>query len=186
MVASVDGSSVLAGPSGGLSSDADRDVMLTLRALADVIIVGAGTVRSEGYGKPAKQGQRIGVVSRTGQVDTSSALFASGAGFLILPENAPATKIESVRAGIDEIDLDAAIRLLPGAPRFVHAEGGPLLNAALAAADLIDEMNLTISPQLIGGSGPRVVSQAPDLCTRLRLVHLLESEDFLFSRYIRL
>ncbi len=186
MVASVDGSTVLAGTSGGLSCDADRDVMLTLRALADVIIVGAGTVRSEGYAKPAKPAQRIGVVSRTGQVDTRSALFASGAGFLILPENAPATNIESVRAGIDEIDLGAAMRLLPGAPFFVHAEGGPSLNAALAAADLIDEMNLTISPQLIGGSGPRVVSHAPDVRTPLRLVHLLESEDFLFSRYIRL
>lgn len=186
MVASVDGSTVLAGTSGGLSSSADRDVMLTLREIADVIIVGAGTVRSEGYGKPSKDGQRIGVVSRTGRVDTTSALFASGAGFLILPENAPATDIESVRAGVDEIDLEAALRALPGAPRFVHAEGGPLLNGALAAADLIDEMNLTHSPQLTGGSGPRVLSHAPELAQRLRLAHVLEADGFLFTRYTRI
>ncbi len=159
--------------------------MLTLRTVANMIIVGAGTVRSEGYAKPAKPGQRIGVVSQTGHVDADSALFASGAGFLILPENAPPSSIESVRAGVDEIDLAAALCMLPGAPRFVHVEGGPSLNGALAAADLIDEMNLTMSPQLIGGSGPRVLSHAPDLNTSLRLVHLLESENFLFSRYTR-
>src|SRR5215207_9001736 len=80
MVASIDGSTAIAGASAGLSSEADRQVLLTLRSVADLIVVGAGTVRAEGYGIPKKPGQRIGVVSRTGDVDMSSPLFAGGAG----------------------------------------------------------------------------------------------------------
>lgn len=185
MVASIDGSTVFAGKSAGLSSDADRDVLLTLRSSADLIIVGAGTVRTEGYGIPRKSGQRIGVVSRTGRVDLDTPLFTSGAGFLILPQDAPPTSVDSVRAGVGELDLAAAIRALPGDPAFVQAEGGPSLNGALAACDLIDEINLTTSPQMIGGAGPRVTSDAPPLSHRFHLVHLLEDDGYLFSRYVR-
>ncbi len=91
MVASLDGSTVVAGRSRGLSNPNDSELVLTLRDLADVIVVGAGTARAEGYGPPRKAGQRVGVVSNSGRVDPSSALFASGAGFLIVPESAPAT-----------------------------------------------------------------------------------------------
>ena len=185
MVASIDGSTVLRGASAGLSSDADREVLLTLRRLADIIIVGAGTVRSEGYRKPTKANQRIGVVSRTGHVDLSSELFTSGAGFLILPLDAPPTPADCVRAGVGEIDLGAALRLLPGDPDFVQAEGGPALNGALAEADLVDEMNITTSPQIVGGKGTRLIDAARPLHTAFRLAHVLEDNGFVFSRYVR-
>ncbi|MCU1366487.1 MAG: hypothetical protein JWN39_2126 [Ilumatobacteraceae bacterium] len=185
MVASIDGSTALDGASAGLSSDVDREMMLTLRRLADVIIVGAGTVRAEGYGPPKKHGQRIGVVSHSGNVDHTSELFAGGAGFLILPEDAPATPIESVRAGIGEIDLAAALLQLPGAPDVVQAEGGPSLNGALASADLVDEMNITTSPQVVGGDGARITKGSPATSRRFDLVQLCEDSGFLFSRYIR-
>ncbi|MCU1396461.1 MAG: hypothetical protein JWM34_4889 [Ilumatobacteraceae bacterium] len=185
MVASVDGSTALAGASGGLSSEVDRQMMLTLRQLADVIIVGAGTVRAEGYGAPKKAGQRIGVVSRSGKVDPNSKLFTSGAGFLILPEDAPDTRIESVRAGVGEIDLATALCRLPGDPRFVQAEGGPSLNGALAAIDVIDEANITTSPQIVGGDGARITSHVDALSQRFDLVQLCEDDGFLFSRYER-
>jgi riboflavin biosynthesis pyrimidine reductase len=185
MVTSIDGSTVFGDTSAGLSSNADRDVLLTLRSFADIIIVGAGTVRSEGYGIPKKPNQRIGVVSRTGMVDLDSALFSSGAGFLIVPEDAPACRVESVRAGVGELDLVAAMGRLPGNPRFVQAEGGPMLNGALATANLVDEINLTTSPQVIGGHGPRLLRGAAALTTRYQLMHLLEDEGFLFSRYVR-
>jgi riboflavin biosynthesis pyrimidine reductase len=185
MVASIDGSTVFDGKSAGLSSDTDRDVLLTLRSFADLIIVGAGTVRAEGYGVPRKPGQRIGVVSRSGMIDLDSALFSSGAGFLILPEDAPPCSVDSVRAGIGEVDLAAALRTLPGSPRFVQAEGGASLNAALAAQDLVDEINITTSPQLIGGDGARLTAGAPSVSQRFRLAHLLEDDDFIFSRYVR-
>ena len=185
MVASIDGSTAFDGASAGLSSDVDREMLLTLRRAADVIIVGAGTVRAEGYGPPKKPGQRIGVVSRSGNVDHTSALFAGGAGFLILPEDAPESPIDSVRAGTGEIDLAAALLHLPGAPTIVQAEGGPSLNAALAAADLVDEMNITTSPQVVGGAGARITQGLPATGQRFDLVQLCEDDGFLFSRYIR-
>lgn len=185
MVASIDGSTVHDGASAGLSSDVDRDVMLTLRSLADVIIVGAGTVRAEGYGPPRTPGQRIGVVTRTGNVDITTALFTSGAGFLILAEDSPDVDVESVRAGVGEVDLALAMHRLPGSPRFAQAEGGASLNGALAAADLLDEINITTSPMIVGGDGVRATVKAPPLDHRYRLAHLCEQDDFIFSRYVR-
>ena len=185
MVASIDGSTVIGGVSAGLSSDADREVLLTLRSIADMIVVGAGTVRAEGYGVPKKPGQRIGVVSRTAQVDLTRPLFTSGAGFLILPEDAPERDIETVRAGVGEIDLEAAMCRLPGNPTFVQAEGGASLNGSLAAADLLDEINMTTSPMVAGGSGSRSTANAPELGLRFDLAHVLEEDGFLFSRYVR-
>jgi len=183
MVASLDGSTVVDQRSTGLSSDADREVLHTLRGLADLIVVGAGTVRAEGYGPPEKPGQRVGVVSRTGSVDAGAELFTSGAGFLILPEDAPPSPIESVRAGRGGVDLVAALAQLD--VDFVQAEGGAELNAALAEADVIDELNLTISPQMCGGDGPRVTRGAAPVVRRMRLAHLLEDRHFLFTRYLR-
>ena len=183
MVASIDGSTVVDSNSRSLSSNTDQEVLLTLRDLADVLIVGAATVRIEGYGPPRKRGQRVGVVSRRGDVDASSPLFTSGAGFLILPEDAPPTSIDAVRAGIGEVDFARAFGQLDA--NFVQAEGGALLNGALSAADVIDELNLTISPQLAGGDGPRVTSGAAQVSRKMRLAHVLEDDGFLFTRYLR-
>jgi riboflavin biosynthesis pyrimidine reductase len=183
MVASLDGTTVVDERSFALSSPADTEVLLTLRSLADMILVGAGTVRTEQYGPPRKAGQRVAVVSRTGDVDTSSPLFASGAGFLVLPEDAPPTTVESVRAGVGDVDLIAALAQLD--VDVIQAEGGPRLNAALFDADVIDELNLTFSPQLAGGDGPRVVTGAASLSRRMDLAHVLEDDGFLFTRYTR-
>ncbi len=185
MVASIDGSTNQDGASAGLSSDADRQVLLTLRSLADMIIVGAGTVRAEGYGPPTKPGQRIGVVSRNGNVDPDIALFATGAGFLIMAEDSPSVPIETIRAGVGDVDLVTAMHALPGNPSFVQAEGGAMLNGALATADLVDEVNITTSPLIIGGDGDRATSGAPRLHRPFRLAHLLEDDHFVFSRYVR-
>ncbi len=183
MVASIDGSTVVDSNSRGLSSKIDQEVLLTLRSLADVLIVGAATVRVEGYGPPRKRGQRVGVVSRRGDVDATSALFTSGAGFLILPDDAPPTSVDAVRAGRGSVDLPAALSQIDA--DFVQAEGGALLNGALAEADLIDELNLTISPLLAGGEGPRVTGGVAQLARRMQLSHVLEDDSFLFTRYLR-
>jgi riboflavin biosynthesis pyrimidine reductase len=183
MVASLDGSTVVDGRSGALSSAADTEVLHTLRDLADMILVGAGTVRAEGYGPPKRHGQRVGVVTRTGRVDVTTPLFTSGAGFLILPDDAPEVDAPAVRAGHTTVDLCAALEQLDA--QFVQAEGGAHLNAALAEVDLIDELNLTISPVLSGGDGPRLMNGAMPIVRRMRLAHLLEDDHFLFTRYIR-
>jgi riboflavin biosynthesis pyrimidine reductase len=185
MVSSLDGSTALRGVSGSLSSDTDRAVLATLRRTADIIVVGAGTVRAEGYGPPRKPGQRLGVVTSSGRVDTSTELFTSGAGFLIMPEDAPDVGVESVRAGTGELDLAAALGKLPGSPRSVQAEGGPALNGRLFAAGLIDELNVTTAPLVAGGDGARLAARAPELGQRFALHELYEDDGFLFARWRR-
>jgi riboflavin biosynthesis pyrimidine reductase len=183
MVASVDGSTVIDQRSGGLSSPTDQEVLLTLRSMADVVVVGASTVRAEGYGPPSSSELRIGVVTRRGDLDLTTPLFSSGRGFLITPEDAPQLPVDTVRAGHGTVDLALALAKLDA--DIVHAEGGPSINGALAAADLIDEVNLTISPQLAGGDGQRVTAGAPALNHRLRLARVLEADGFLFTSWLR-
>ena len=191
MVSSIDGSTVVDGASAGLSSENDSGVLLQLRAIADVIIVGAGTARGEGYGPPSKPGQRIGVVTRSGSVDTSSDLFTSGAGFVITTTSAVFEErgVDVLRVGVDEVDLTAAIRQIPDVSpgaTFVQAEGGPSLNGALADADLFDELNITTSPAIVGGEGPRLISRAGDLSRRFVLDQMVvDDEAFVFSRWRR-
>jgi len=191
MVASIDGSTVVDGASAGLSSDNDSGVMLRLRALADVIVVGAGTAAGEGYGPPSKDGQRIGVVTRSGSVDTSTELFSSGAGFVITTSRTEFEErgVDVIRVGEDEVDLAAALRAIPDvAPgtTFVQLEGGPSLNGAFAEADLLDELNLTTSPAIVGGDGPRLVAKAGDLSLRYELQQMaVDDEAFVFSRWRR-
>jgi len=184
MVTSIDGATMIDGTSGGLSSATDHELLLGLRSMADVVIVGAATVRAEGYGAPRKAGLRIGVVTAsTAGLDWTMPLFATGAGFVITTEDAPEVPVPAVRAGVGDVDLAAAVAQLDIG--MLQAEGGALLNGSLAAADLIDELNLTISPQLSGGDGPRLTAGAPDLSQRMSLVHVLEDDGFLFTRYVR-
>lgn len=185
MVMSIDGSTVVNGNSQALSGPADRDLLVGLRQLADVIIVGASTVRQEGYGPPSKPGQEVGVVTRSGNLNFGSDLFSSGAGFLILPENTAIadTSVRCVRAGQGIVDLPAAMKQLEGT--FVQLEGGPMLNAAMFAADLVDEINVTISPLIVGGGGPRLTKGAPELLQQYDIAHVIHDDGFLFVRYVR-
>lgn len=192
MVSSVDGSTVVDGRSTGLSSDNDMAVLHGLRRLADVIIVGAGTVRGEGYGPPRTEGQRVGVVTRSGSVDLTLPLFTSGAGFIITTEQAELdadTDVEVIRAGRDDVDLQRAIDLLGTvhpSPRFVQVEGGALLNGSMLEADAFDEINLTTSPLCVGGSGPRLTAGAADHAHRFDVAQIvIDDESFVFTRWRR-
>lgn len=184
MVESVDGATTIDGRSGGLSSPADAEVLRALRELADVVLVGAGTVRAEGYGAPGKPGLRIGVVSTRGAgLDYDGTLFTSGAGFVVTTEDGPPLQVPTVRAGRGRVDLAAAVGRLDA--DFVHCEGGASLNGALLDADLVDEMNLTISPRLAGGSASRPIAGAVGVDRPMRLAHVLEEDGFLFTRWVR-
>jgi len=191
MIASLDGAVVVDGRSGPLGNATDREVLLSLRELADVVLVGAGTARGEGYGPPGKRGLRVGVVTNSGALDLSRPLFTSGAGFLIVPDAADVddSAVDVVRAGSERVDVALALTrlgsIVPGV-RIVQAEGGPTLNAALLAADAVDELNLTISPRMVGGDSPRVVHDAAALDARFTLAHLLaDDERFVFGRWVR-
>lgn len=183
MVSSIDGTTSVGGGSRGLGSTTDTAMLSALRNVAELIVVGAGTVRAEGYGPPRRAGQRIAVVTNRADLDFSSALFQSGAGLLIMPEDGPDVPVEAIRAGTGVVDLAAACARLDVG--VIQAEGGATLNAALADADLIDEINLTIAPLVVGGSGPRLVDGARERRRDMRLVQLLEDDGYLFARWQR-
>jgi riboflavin biosynthesis pyrimidine reductase len=183
MIASLDGAVALGERSGGLGGEADRRVFFHLRALADVIVVGAGTARAEGYGPPSKAGQRIGVVTRRANLDWSAPLFASGAGFVITSEDAPAVPVDAVRAGHGAVDLAGALAQLD-AP-VALCEGGPTLNGDLLAADLVDEWCLTVAPLLAGGRAGRAAVSGHEHPSPFPIAHLFEEDGFLFLRALR-
>ena len=209
MVTSVDGATVVDGVTEQLGSDGDRHIFFLLRSLADAILVGAQTVRAEGYGPPkvrkefaagrAARGQaprpRIAVVSRSLQLDWSSALFTSEASrpFVLAPADANAERLAEAAAhtdviavGENELDLPAALARLAGeGVAALLCEGGPTLNGALLHHGLIDELCLTVSPTLVaGGGGQRIMGSAgaPDM-VGLELVSVLTEDGSLFLRY---
>ena len=186
MVASADGAVVVKGSSASLSSPTDRAVLLALRAAADAVLVGAGTVRADNYGAPSRPDLRIAVVTRAGGLDYTSPLFRSGAGLVITTADGPEppAPITAIRAGGDRVDLREATRQLGAG--VVLSEGGPELNAQLIADDLVDELCLTTSPVLVGGDGPRVAfGPFGEQVRSMRLAHLAVDGDFVFCRYVR-
>jgi riboflavin-specific deaminase-like protein len=208
MVSSVDGSVTdEKGRSGLLGGAGDREVFRTLRAQADAILVGAGTVRAEGYGPHIlredlaarrlrdgrSQPAAIVVVTRSLDLDLSSALFTDAVNPTVVltcaaaPEEARAAAARAGRvvvAGEGDVDLEAGLRLLREEHGWAHilCEGGPRLNRRLFAARVVDELCLTIAPALVNGDGPRLVSSLPGR-VRLDLVRLLAKEGELFCRY---
>ena len=194
MVSSLDGSTVVDGTSGALSSPNDTAVLAQLRSLAEVVLVGAGTAAGEGYGPPKTPGQRIGVVTRSGSVDLDTDLYRSGAGFVVTTTQTDIDTdgfegdLDVIRAGDDDVDLVEAVTQVGhrfGA-RVIQAEGGPRLNAALAEADLIDELALTTSPGIVAGDGPRLTRGGSPTERAYELVQLaIDDDQFVFQRWRR-
>lgn len=202
MVASVDGAS--SGPdakSAPLSGDADRRLFHALRAVADVVLAGAATVRAENYGAPRGDGRvpRLATVSASLALDPDARFFRQPTvpPIVLTTEQALAegradprlAAVAEVRAvGHHELDWSAALRLLRTEYdcRTLLVEGGATLNAQLVAADLIDEFRLTVAPMVVGGSSHRVVAPgAPAETRRCTLADLGEEDGFLFLRYLR-
>ena len=210
MVSTTDGAGTFSGVTAPISSPTDKAVFSLLRALSDVILVGAGTVRTEGYG-PARTPQRyqeeraardqrpfpaIAVVTASLQLDWSSPFFTDARTRPIVvttaasPAEARARAAEVadvVVAGDDRVDLGVALAELRRAGHaFVLTEGGPTLLGDLVGGGLLDELCLTISPLIAAGDGPRIVD-APELPApeRLQLAHVLEEDGELFLRYLR-
>ena len=218
MVATVDGAARAPdGLSGGISSEADQRVFGRLRGLADVVLAGAGTVRNEDY-KPGRvraelldrrraAGQTdvpvIAIVSRSLELDLDRDLFAKPTGRVVVITHEQSDPLRRARvsdvtevlvAGESDVDLGVAVAGLRalGLAR-IHAEGGPHLLADLAAADLLDELLLSVTPLLAGGSYetgtaiPRILGGAPlpHAPRGVTLHHLLEEDDALFLSYRR-
>jgi 5-amino-6-(5-phosphoribosylamino)uracil reductase len=182
MISTPGGTVDIDGRSGPLGGPADQQRLRDLRAAASVVLVGAGTVRAENYGAPSRNGLRIAVVTTTCRLDFSSPLFASGAGLVVTTTDAPAVPVESRRHGTGTVDLVEAVSTL--GPGLIHVEGGPMLNAALLEADLVDAINLTVSPMLTGAQGPSwAVSPHPTRHFELDTVN--SNDGFVFARWVR-
>lgn len=208
MVSSADGAATdERGRSGGLTGEGDQELFRTLRALADGIVIGAGTVRIEGYGPHrlrADLAERrradgrtepapIVVVTRSLDLDFTAPLFTEAAVPTVVltcdasPAGRRADAAKAARvlvAGDHEVDLAEGLRLLREELGLSHllCEGGPTLNVPLFSADLVDELCLTLSPLLVGGSGPRILPAL--LGTRhLELSQLCEQDAELYLRY---
>lgn len=191
MIASLDGAATVGGRSGGLGGPADHRVFAALRELADVVLVAAGTVRAERYG-PSKV--PLGIVTRSCALDLDAPLFTKGARAIVLTvATAPPVAVAAARevadvliAGERSVDLGVALRLLGDAGyRNVLAEGGPSLNAQFAAADLVDELCLTVAPYLVGGDARRILTGTPVDMTRFGLHTICEDSGYLFVRLRR-
>jgi riboflavin-specific deaminase-like protein len=206
MVTSVDGATAVNHGSTRLSDGDDRTLFHALRAVPDVILVGAGTVRAEDY-RPVKIGDdtmetrramgmtskpRLAIVSGRLDLDADAKVFTD-------PDNQPVVitrasadpgKIEELSAvaeivTLPDVDAESIIGSLSSA-KVILCEGGPTLNGQLAQAGLVDEINWTISPQLVSGDSKRILcGEVLSPPTRMRLDRALKGEWSLFLRYLR-
>ncbi len=211
MVASIDAGVAVDGKSAPLGSPADQRLFAILRDLADVLLVGAGTIRAEGYGgirldehRSARRARwglggapPVAVVSGRGldrDLDIFTGLFTDVADDQTPPivitttsgarrmAGFPATVIE---AGKDTVDFGSMVAALTDLGfRRVHCEGGPGLLGRLIAAGLLDELCLTTSPMTLG-AGPATllgdVALAHPVRWRLETLHI--EDGTVFSRY---
>lgn len=199
MVASIDGRTTIAGHVGALTSPIDQQIVYKLRTQADALLVGAGTVRNERYGNmvPDGPGPEPLVVVVTGRVDLPRdlpLLQEPDARIVIAtPSDADLgfdhlAQVEYLRVPgqggrVDCAALCALLRSEYGV-RSVVCEGGPSLNEALLAADVVDELFLSIAPMLVGGGERTLVDAAPAHgARRTRLVSVATDDGYLFLRY---
>jgi riboflavin biosynthesis pyrimidine reductase len=208
-VTSLDGSATAKGLSAGLGAPADKLVFDTLRRLADVVLVGAGTVRSEGYGamrlSDADAAWRadhglatqpaFALVSGRLDLDPASDVFAKAPvrPLVLTSAAAPAAArtalsevAEVISCGTEHVEPRRIVdALVERGFTQILCEGGPSLFGSLIAADLVDELCLTVSPLLEGGAGIRISHGHTEAARRMTLLHVLESDGLLLTRYAR-
>jgi riboflavin biosynthesis pyrimidine reductase len=209
MVESLDGAATLGGRSGGLGDAEDQRLMSVLRSHADVVVVGSGTVRAEGYGGARVTGAdaawrtargrdaqpRFALVSSRLGLGPRHPFFAEALvrPIVVTSEAAPRAERDALAATADvivagghRVDLRAAFaELARRGLRSVLSEGGPGLLGALAEADLVDELCVTLSPMLVAGSSRRIAVSSHEAALAMRLVHAIPGERMLFLRYAR-
>ncbi len=207
-ISSVDGASTADGLSGALGGPADHRVFDLLRQLSDVIMVGAGTLRAEGYGamRLSNEASRwradhgipaqphFAIVSARLDLDPASAVFTDAPvrPLVLTAASADAAARRELSRVADVIDCgathaggtDVVEALTSRGLRQVHCEGGPHLLGTLIADDVIDELCLTTSPLLEGGDAPRI-SAGASVARSMALDHLLIAGSMLFTKYSR-
>lgn len=182
MISTLDGAAT--GPdgrSGSINNPVDNAVFATLRAAADVVVVGAGTARTEGYGPVEVP---LVLVSRSGQVPP--ALLGARPGQVLLAtteQGAGRADVETLVVGKTDVD-PVALRdaLIDRGWSSILTEGGPSLLTDLAAAGVVDELCLTWVPRLLAGDHRRVLFGV-GVDVTLRPTLLMEHEGTLLGRW---
>ncbi len=206
MVHTADGRATVDGRTAPISSVADRQLFHALRTRADAVMVGAGTLRVERYGRLVRDAERREQRRLAGLQPDPLAILVSGS--LELPSDLPllqdpdsrvvvitasARSLQDVRADVQYLRFPGGVDLAEALARLradnrvrcILCEGGPHLNASLVAAGLIDELFLTTFPRIAAGAGALSIMGDALLgaCAALTLVSLCEHEGELFARY---
>lgn len=202
----LDGRATISGRSGPIGSRADTEMLQRLRTRVDAVMIGAGTMRVERYGRivpdPALRAYRertllthdplAVIVSNRLELPWDAPLFTDGGGRIVIftaSEEQPPPTPTSVRLVRHPggVDLRRALAWLleERGIRSVLCEGGPMLHGRLREDDLADELFLTVAPKLAGGEGPRILEGGLPDVEELELAWLLEREGELFTRYRR-
>ena len=204
-VATVDGRATIEGRSGPIGSGADTEMLAGLRTRFDAVMIGAGTMRVERYGRLASEQttrelrEREGLrpeplaVLVSGRLDLpwDAPLFSEGGEVLILTASeteppATATTVEVVRhpGAVNLVEAMRHLRRKRGI-RALLSEGGPHLHEQMQADGLVDDLFLTIAPKLSGGEALRILEGPLPGPIDVRLAWLLEEDGELFARYRR-
>jgi riboflavin biosynthesis pyrimidine reductase len=212
-IASLDGGATFGGRSGQLGGSGDRAVFGVLRELADVILVGAGTVRAEGYSgarpnvaqrqRRQSRGQsevpQLAIVTKSGRLERDMPVFTrTEVPPLVCTCTAAVEQTRSGLAGLadvvdcsadDPAELDCAALLAMltdrDLPRIL-TEGGPTLFSSFVEQNLLDELCLTIAPTLVGGQAGRIATGPGQVLTGMHCAHVLTDDDgYLYTRYVR-
>ncbi|HUH54099.1 MAG TPA: pyrimidine reductase family protein [Microbacteriaceae bacterium] len=197
-ISSADGAVTLKGRSGALGTKTDQALMKVLRAMADVVLVGAGTVRAEGYGgfglKPEdvkwrrehglSDEPRMAIVTNSADLDAEMSVFqkAKQPPLVITHSEADASHLtgvaEIIVAGTESVDATLAVNELEkmGLPQIL-CEGGPHLFGSLLDAELAHEVCLTLAPMFVGGEADRISVSKIEEGRRYKLKNALHDAD---------
>jgi riboflavin-specific deaminase-like protein len=202
----LDGRAAIDGHSGPIGSDTDTEMLQMLRTRVDAVMIGAGTMRAERYGRivsdPALRArrERIGLshdplaVIVSGRLDLpwDAPLFTDGGGRVLIftaseaepPQTETPVRVERHEIGVDIAKALRHLREERGI-RALLCEGGPGLHNQLQATELVDELFLTIAPKLPGGEEPHILEGDLPQIGVWELAWLLEERSELFARYRR-
>lgn len=203
----LDGRAAIEGRSGPIGSKADTEMLQMLRTRADAVMIGAGTLRAERYGRivsdPALRARRernglpqdplAVIVSGRLDLPWDAPLFTDGGGRVLIFTTAdtdpPSTEtpLQVVRHDGPAVDLVEALRYLrqQREVRGLLCEGGPGLHSELQALGLVDEIFVTLAAKLVGGPEPRMIEGELPGRSEWELAWLLEERGELFARYRR-
>ena len=204
MVASLDGKAVAEGQTRALSSEVDRALFHQLRTQADALLVGAGTVRAERYGRATKSHELRAKREQEGLEPEPLTVIVSGrldlwpelpvlqaSGAPVVIATAAEHELEGVAADVTYLRTASDLPLMLARLRAEHGvrsmlcEGGPTLLSFLMAAGLVDELFLSVSPQILGGADELTIVAGRVLPQPLaaELVWLCEAGGELFGRW---